>query len=90
MNLAIAVDDQLVEQIAQRAAQILAAGQDRPTEGRWLRGAKDIAAYIGSPLSRVYDLSSAGRIPVEHDGSTLLAHTTDLDAWIRSGGGIVP
>jgi hypothetical protein len=81
--------DQLAEQVVRRATEMLGQ-QPPPTEARWLRGAKAIASHIGAPVSRVYDLSSAGRIPVEHDGSMLLAHTADLDNWIRSGGGIVP
>jgi hypothetical protein len=56
----------------------------------WLRGAERIAAYIDCPPSRVYALSSAGRIAVEHDGSGLVARKSDLDAWIRSGGGKRP
>jgi hypothetical protein len=62
-----------------------------PVEGaRWLRGADQIAAHIGCPRSRVYALASAGRIPVQHDGSALIASTTDLDAWLRAGGGKRP
>lgn len=56
----------------------------------WLRGAQAIASYIASPVSRVYSLSSAQRIPVEHDGSGLVARKSDLDRWIRSGGGKRP
>ncbi len=56
----------------------------------WLRGADRIAAYIDAPSSRVYALNSAGRIPIEHDGSTLIARRSDLDAWIREGGGKRP
>jgi len=53
---------------------------------QWLRGAHQIAAYIGAPRSRVYALASARRIPVEHDGSALIAHTSALDDWLRAGG----
>jgi len=56
----------------------------------WLRGAEAIAAYIDCPVSRVYKLSSAARIPVEHDGSILVARKSVLDAWIRAGGGKCP
>jgi excisionase family DNA binding protein len=56
----------------------------------WLRGADQIATYIGSPRSRVYALASAGRIPVQRDGSALLADKAELDAWLRAGGGRRP
>ncbi len=56
----------------------------------WLRGAEKIADYLDCPESRVYALSSAGRIPVEHDGAGLIARKSDLDSWIRSGGGKRP
>ncbi len=56
----------------------------------WLRGAKAIASYIDAPKSRVDALSSAKRIPVERDGSNLIARKSELDAWIRAGGGIRP
>lgn len=59
-------------------------------EDGWLRGAEKIAAYIDAPPSRVYALSSAGRIPVHHDGSALIASRSELDAWMRDGGGKRP
>ena len=46
--------------------------------------------YIDAPRSRVYSLVSAGRIPVHKDGSALVARKTELDAWVRSGGGKRP
>jgi hypothetical protein len=62
----------------------------RDPETGWLRGAEKIARYIDAPLSRVYALASAGRIPCERDGSSLIAHRGDLDAWLRAGGGRRP
>ncbi|MGC9221757.1 MAG: hypothetical protein ACP5H2_10470 [Solirubrobacteraceae bacterium] len=77
-----------------RLAELIAPylpGQPEAGEGaRWLRGADQIAAHIGCPRSRVYALASAGRIPVQHDGSALIARTTDLDDWLRAGGGRRP
>jgi hypothetical protein len=54
------------------------------------RIAERIAAYIDSPRSRVYALASARRIPVHHDGSALIARRSELDAWLRTGGGRRP
>ena len=86
MSLQIEIDDELVERIAQRAAELLAGRQN--DEDGWLRGADKIAAYIDSPRSRVYALVSADRIPVHHDGSALIAHRAELDLWLRCGGGL--
>jgi hypothetical protein len=58
----------------------------------WLRGAQAIADYIGSPRSRVYALANCTppRIPVEHDGSALVAKRSVLDGWVANGGGKRP
>lgn len=80
------VADELVEQIAHRAAELVAARSERPAEDGWLRGAERIAAYIDAPRSRVYALVSARRIPVHHDGSALIARRSELDRWLLRGG----
>jgi hypothetical protein len=91
MSIASAFLDELTEhkftQLAERLAPYLPAQQ---TGDGWLRGAKKISDYIDCPVSRVYALSSAGRIPVEHDGSILIARKSELDAWVRAGGGKRP
>ena len=76
--------DDLAAVIAERI------GETRDSETGWLRGAEKIARYIDAPSSRVYALASAGRIPCERDGSSLIAHRGDLDAWLRAGGGRRP
>jgi excisionase family DNA binding protein len=75
--------DALADALAPRIANRLAV---RNTGDAWLRGASSIAGYIGCPVSRVYALTSAGRIPVERDGSALVARRSDLDGWLRAGG----
>lgn len=87
--LALALPDDLVEAIAERAAEIVAGRRAQPADG-WLRGADRIAAYIDCPRSRVYALASARRIPVHHDGSALVARRSELDRWLRGGGGLRP
>jgi hypothetical protein len=84
----LAIPPELVEEIAQRAADINA--ENGTSDDGWLRGAVKIAAYIDAPVSRVKALSSAGRIPVEKDGRGLVAKRSELDAWIRAGGGKRP
>jgi anti-sigma factor RsiW len=80
------LDDEALDALAARLAPRLTA----PVEDRWLRGAERIARYLDCPVSRVYALASAGRIPVEHDGSALIARQSELDAWVRGGGGKRP
>jgi hypothetical protein len=90
--LTLTVDDRLIDQVAERAAELLARrqGDTAAREDGWLRGADKIAAYIDAPRSRVYGLVSAGRIPVHHDGSALVARRSELDAWLLNGGGTRP
>ncbi len=87
MNVTLDITDELIERIAERAAELAAERQVASTGDAWLRGAAKIADYIDAPRSRVYALVSAGRLPVEKDGSALIARRSELDAWVRSGGG---
>jgi excisionase family DNA binding protein len=84
------VADELVERIAQRAAELLTEQSSEPVEDTWLRGADKIAAYIDCPRSRVYALASAKRIPIYRDGSALIAKRSELDTWLQRGGGLRP
>ncbi len=88
MSAQIDLSDELVRQLALQVAEVLE--QSRPARDGWLRGAARIAEYLDCPRSRVYGLVSAGRIPVEHDGSNLIARQSDLDRWIRKGGATRP
>lgn len=80
---------ELLEAIAERVAEILAERTATAEDG-WLRGGDRIAGYIDAPPSRIYALASAGRIPVHRDGSALVARRSELDAWVRAGGGVRP
>jgi hypothetical protein len=86
--LRLEIDEELIEQIAERVALLIDERPERASEDGWLRGADRIAAYIDAPRSRVYALASAGRIPVHHDGSALIARRSELDRWIAHGGGL--
>jgi len=84
-------DDTAIARLADRLAPLLVERIAPPASGDgWLRGADQIAGYIGSPRSRVYALASARRIPVQRDGSALVARRSELDSWLRSGGGKRP
>ena len=85
----LALLEKLVDAITAQVAELVAVPDSEPEDG-WLRGADRIAAYIDSPPSRVYALTSARRIPVHHDGSALVARRSELDRWIRDGGGRRP
>jgi hypothetical protein len=87
--LTLALTDDLVEAIAERAAEIV-TDRGAASDDGWLRSADRIAAYIDCPRSRVYALASARRIPVYHDGSALIARRSELDRWLRDGGGVRP
>lgn len=86
--LRVEIDEELIEQIAERAAELIGKRSDRKEADGWLRGAGKIAAYIDAPRSRVYALVSARRIPVHHDGSALIARRSELDRWLVQGGGL--
>jgi excisionase family DNA binding protein len=88
--ISVNVGEELVEQIARRAAELLSEQASVPVEDGWLRGAERIAAYLDCPRSRVYALASARRIPVHRDGSALIARRSELDAWLLQGGGLRP
>ena len=84
-------DDSTLALLADKLAPLLVDRIAPPSNGEgWLRGADEIAAYIGSPRSRVYALASARRIPVQRDGSALVARRSELDSWLLNGGGKRP
>lgn len=56
----------------------------------WLRGAAEIASYIGAKPDRVKKLNFLGRIPLHKEGRWLVGKRSELDAWLRSGGGKLP
>ncbi|HVX32559.1 MAG TPA: hypothetical protein VHA80_05400 [Solirubrobacterales bacterium] len=86
--LRVEIDEELIERIAERAAELIGKRSGRAAKDGWLRGADRIGAYIDAPRSRVYALASARRIPVHHDGSALIARRSELDRWLLQGGGI--
>lgn len=87
MELAVAVPSQLVEAVARRAAELLAEWSAGPEP--WI-GVPAAAEHIAAPVSRIYALASAGRIPHVKDGSRLLFRRSTLDAWLDAGGGVRP
>src|SRR5512139_3536881 len=91
LRLTLELSPELFEAIAPRAPEINREHPEQAEDG-WLRGADAIADYIGAKTSRVYGLSSCRppRIPVEKDVRSLIARRSELDAWLRDGGGKRP
>lgn len=76
--LAIPLGVDLVETLAQRAAQIvLAQMADRPE----YMGTEEIAAYLGWPKKRIDNLSCERRIPFHKDGGRRLFIRQEIDEW---------
>jgi hypothetical protein len=89
-TIPLEIDDALIERIARRAAELVRQWDGGSTCDGWLRGADKIGGYIDCSRSRVYALVSARRIPIHHDGSALIARRSELDRWLRAGGGRRP
>jgi excisionase family DNA binding protein len=83
-TLSVDLPDALVEQIAERAAEIVAAGATT-TDAGYL-DVKAAADFLSCPTSRIYALVSADRLPVHRDGSRLLFDRTELRRYVENGG----
>jgi excisionase family DNA binding protein len=85
-TIEIRVPVDVIDAIAERVADRLAETRPEGAEG-WI-GVEEAAAHLACPKSRIYDLVSARRIPHERDASRLLFRRSEIDAWVRGGGGI--
>ncbi len=84
-ELALTLPDELLEQVAERVAAIL----DQRAEAESDRGFLDVAGaaeFLACPTSRLYSLTSAGRIPHHKDGSRLLFDRDELRTYVHNGG----
>ena len=86
--LSLDLPPELVERIAERAADLLAERQAGPGDD-WLTVA-GAAAYLHCSTSRIYQLKSARRIPFQKDGSRVLFRRSALDTWVEQGGACCP
>jgi hypothetical protein len=84
-SLSIPVAPEFVEQVAQRAAKILAEREPDPEP--WI-DVKQAAGHIACPTGRIYALAGTTppRIPVHRDGSRLLFRRSELDEFVAAGG----
>jgi excisionase family DNA binding protein len=76
---------ELVEAIAQRAAELVA---ERQPDG--YMNVDQAGEFLACKRDRLYALVSAGRIPFHKDGSRLLFDRGELREWVRNGGGRRP
>jgi hypothetical protein len=86
MNAAIELPDTVLDEIAQRAVAILAAGSQQPTPEPWLN-VEQAAAHLAISTSQFYTLCSqrqVGGIPITKEGSRTYAKASELDAWRAS------
>jgi excisionase family DNA binding protein len=83
VSVSLELPDELIEEVAQRAAEILRESAE-PEPDEWLDvdGAKD---HLKCGKRRIYNLVSEGRIPVHREGARLLFRRSELDDWIESG-----
>ena len=75
------ITDELVERIAERAAELIAASE-APEPTPYL-SVEEAAEYLRCKPKRVYDLCSQRRIPFVKDGSRTLLRRTDLAAYLE-------
>jgi excisionase family DNA binding protein len=75
----------LAPAIAEQVAALLSEPSgDAPRSGSpWLT-ATEAADYLRAKPKRIYDLVSQSRLPGHKDGSRLLLHVDDLDAYLRA------
>jgi excisionase family DNA binding protein len=79
---------ELVEAIAQRTAELLAAQAPAGLAG--YLDVDDAASYLACSRQRIYDLVSAGRVVAHRDGRRLLFRPADLDAALAPPESITP
>jgi excisionase family DNA binding protein len=87
--LSLAVPAELIELVADRAAELVAERLAAAAPDPWI-GVAQAADHLACPRSRVYALVSAGRLPHAKDGSRLLFKRSELDRWVLEGGGRRP
>ncbi len=82
--LSIDLPPELIDAIAERVAERLAADDQDNDDGYLDVGGA--AEFLSCPTSRIYSLTSAGRLPHHKDGSRLLFAKGELRDYIANGG----
>lgn len=84
-SLSLSVPAELVELVAARAAELLAHRMTEPAADGYL-DVKGAAEFLSCPVSRIYALVSARRIPFHKDGSRTLFDRGELRHYVEAGG----
>lgn len=84
-ELRVQVADELIEQIAARAAE-LAVGRLQAQPSRWLTVA-EAAEYARCSRQHIYDLRSDGRLGRHGENGHALVDREELDAYLDNGRG---
>jgi excisionase family DNA binding protein len=82
-TLSVELPDDVLEQIAERAAAIVAKRQ-QPATTPWL-STRAAAEYLCCTPDRVHDLVSLRKLVPRRDGRRLLFKRDDLDAYLEPG-----
>ena len=94
--LVIGVPDELIERIAERAAEIVRQGvpgrdpADHLRSGGWegspYLSVPEAADYLRAKPQRIYDLLSSRRLTRLKDGKRVLVSRSELDAYLAGNG----
>jgi excisionase family DNA binding protein len=79
VNATVQLPAELIEEIARRAADILA---ERVAHTPDYLTPQEAAEYMRCSKQRVYDLTSTGRLPVCKDGARSLYRRVDVDRYL--------
>ena len=86
-RLALVVPDQLVEELAERTAELVAARlvPAARAESPWL-DFEGAMAYLSFSRDQLYKLTAARAIPLrkKRNGQGLLFHRDELDRWLEA------
>ena len=84
--LALQLPDDLLDEIARRAADLLAERTARPEPWLSVAGAAEHLGYNGNVergKRRVYDLVSRGELHPKRDGTRLVFRPSDIDNYLQ-------
>ena len=82
MSASLPIPDELVEQIAQRAAALVVE-QQATAAAPWL-DADAAADYLATSRGRIYDLVQLGKLQPHRDGRRLLFRRSGLDSYLEA------
>ncbi len=81
-NITVGIPDELIDAVAERVLERL----EHTAEPEGFLDVDGAAAFLACPTSRIYALTSAGRLPVHRDGSRLLFDRSELRDYVNAGG----